>query len=343
MSFINNANNTSPSFYLSTAQVKTPNREDKYCYWLKFVCAIFILICFSSHAYAFRCMVNGGEDFEEGTRDIYLTPQPSIQAGGINILLSLSDSISCYNEDYSGGSSDYVTFTSGSSSDVLPGITKSLGVNGLQYPLPLSGSTSPYEFPMNNRVPVPLGVSLTFTAVNNAQVTEIPSGTKFATLNMLKYYEKPGNETRSFTWNIYSNAAVIVPIGGCEVSARNLTVEMEAFNPAQPGISKPIDLSIKCPGAGTGTYNISYYLTGTTARTEPSIFNNVASTNAANGIGIKILNANNDTIPPNQSVVLGQVGNSFVSLGLQAAYALTGEQVTAGSVQSIIGVNFTYQ
>ncbi|MEX3137559.1 fimbrial protein [Serratia ureilytica] len=136
---------------------------------------------------------------------------------------------------------------------------------------------------------------------------------------------------------------VVIPTGGCEVSARNLTVEMNAFNPAQPETSKPIDLSIKCPGAGNGKYNISYYLTGTTARTEPSIFNNVASTNAANGIGIKILNANNDIIPPNQSVVLGQVGNSFVSLGLQAAYALTGEQVTAGSVQSIIGVNFTYQ
>ncbi|HFR1153832.1 TPA: hypothetical protein ACHURF_003721, partial [Shigella flexneri] len=39
----------------------------------------------------------------------------------------------------------------------------------------------------------------------------------------------------------------------------------------------------------------------------------------------------------------GSVGTSAVSLGLTANYARTGGQVTAGNVQSIIGVTFVYQ
>ncbi|HFT6532676.1 TPA: fimbrial protein, partial [Escherichia coli] len=48
-------------------------------------------------------------------------------------------------------------------------------------------------------------------------------------------------------------------------------------------------------------------------------------------------------IPANNTVSLGAVGTSAVSLGLTANYARTGGQVTAGNVQSIIGVTFVYQ
>ncbi|STW04827.1 fimbrial protein FimH [Klebsiella grimontii] len=40
---------------------------------------------------------------------------------------------------------------------------------------------------------------------------------------------------------------------------------------------------------------------------------------------------------------MGTVGTSAVNLGLTATYARTSGQVTAGNVQSIIGVTFVYQ
>ncbi|HBQ2948519.1 TPA: type 1 fimbrial protein [Klebsiella pneumoniae] len=43
------------------------------------------------------------------------------------------------------------------------------------------------------------------------------------------------------------------------------------------------------------------------------------------------------------TVSLGTVGTSPVNLGLTATYARTTGQVTAGNVQSIIGITFVYQ
>ncbi|VDR24913.1 Uncharacterised protein [Raoultella terrigena] len=48
-------------------------------------------------------------------------------------------------------------------------------------------------------------------------------------------------------------------------------------------------------------------------------------------------------VAANSPVSLGTVGTSPVSLGLTAEYARTSGQVTAGNVQSIIGVTFVYQ
>ncbi|STW06019.1 mannose-specific adhesin FimH [Klebsiella grimontii] len=55
------------------------------------------------------------------------------------------------------------------------------------------------------------------------------------------------------------------------------------------------------------------------------------------------LTRNGSVVPANTTVSLGNVGTSAVSLGLTANYARTGGQVTAGNVQSIIGVTFVYE
>ena len=52
---------------------------------------------------------------------------------------------------------------------------------------------------------------------------------------------------------------------------------------------------------------------------------------------------NGTVVPANSNVSLGTVGTSPVNLGLTATYARTSGQVTAGNVQSIIGVTFVYQ
>lgn len=88
--------------------------------------------------------------------------------------------------------------------------------------------------------------------------------------------------------------------------------------------------------------NLGYYLSGTTADAGNSIFTNTASFSPAQGVGVQ-LTRNGTIIPANNTVSLGAVGTSAVSLGLTANYARTGGQVTAGNVQSIIGVTFVYQ
>ncbi|CAD5558213.1 FimH protein [Escherichia coli] len=126
---------------------------------------------------------------------------------------------------------------------------------------------------------------------------------------------------------------VVVPTGGCDVSARDVTVTL----PDYPG-SVPIPLTVYC----AKSQNLGYYLSGTTADAGNSIFTNTASFSPAQGVGVQ-LTRNGTIIPANNTVSLGAVGTSAVSLGLTANYARTGGQVTAGNVQSIIGVTFVYQ
>ncbi|MBZ4256659.1 fimbrial protein, partial [Mycobacterium tuberculosis] len=85
-----------------------------------------------------------------------------------------------------------------------------------------------------------------------------------------------------------------------------------------------------------------YYLSGTTADSANAIFTNTASASPAQGIGVQ-LTRNGSAVPANSTVSLGTVGTSPVNLGLTATYARTTGQVTAGNVQSIIGITFVYQ
>ncbi|MDZ7126229.1 fimbrial protein, partial [Escherichia coli] len=74
----------------------------------------------------------------------------------------------------------------------------------------------------------------------------------------------------------------------------------------------------------------------------PSYTKSVSWQHYPQGVGVQ-LTRNGTIIPANYTVSLGAVGTSAVSLGLTANYARTGGQVTAGNVQSIIGVTFVYQ
>ncbi|HBV5669615.1 TPA: fimbrial protein [Klebsiella pneumoniae] len=69
---------------------------------------------------------------------------------------------------------------------------------------------------------------------------------------------------------------------------------------------------------------------------------NSDSASPAQGIGVQ-LTRNGSAVPANSTVSLGTVGTSPVNLGLTATYARTTGQVTAGNVQSIIGITFVYQ
>lgn len=109
----------------------------------------------------------------------------------------------------------------------------------------------------------------------------INKGTRFATLVMYQVGSAlvgGGNvETATFTWNLYANNNVVVPIGGCDVSSRNVIVNLPEY-PA----TAPVPLSIYC----ARNQNISYYLTGSTDTSSSIFANTFSGTNAAKGVGI---------------------------------------------------------
>lgn len=170
------------------------------------------------------------------------------------------------------------------------------------------------------------------TPVSSAGGVAIKAGSLIAVL-ILRQTNNYNSDDFQFVWNIYANNDVVVPTGGCDVSARDVTVTL----PDYPG-SVPIPLTVYC----AKSQNLGYYLSGTTVDAGNSIFTNTASFSPAQGVGVQ-LTRNGTIIPANNTVSLGAVGTSAVSLGLTANYARTGGQVTAGNVQSIIGVTFVYQ
>lgn len=139
--------------------------------------------------------------------------------------------------------------------------------------------SSTHKQNINSNSFIPWRAKLYLTPISAAGGVVINKGTHFATLVMHKVgtqYNNGNVEISDFTWNIYANDTVVVPIGGCDVSSRNVVVNL----PAYPATAL-VPLNIRC----ARNQNISYFLTGSTD-TNSSIFANTFSgTNAAKGGG----------------------------------------------------------
>jgi len=249
---------------------------------------------------------------------------------GQNLVVDLSTQIFCHN-DYPETITDYVTLQRGSAyGGVLSSFSGTVKYNGSNYPFPTTSETSRIIY--NSRTDQPWPTVLYLTPISSAGGVAITSGTLIAILILRQTNNKNGDDFQ-FVWNIYAKNNVVVPTGGCDVSARNVTVTL----PDYPG-STAIPLTVYC----AQSQKLAYYLTGTTADSANSIFTNTATASPAQGIGVQ-LTRNGNIVPTNSTVSLGTVSTSAVSLGLTANYARTSGQVTAGNVQSIIGVTFVYQ
>lgn len=300
---------------------------------------LFIYFAGVSSVYAFTCKDSTGRTLNSAsgtaTANVYVNLQPSIQSGQ-NLVVDLSQSISCKNDSPS-IRKDLVSMIDGSAyGGVLSNFTGSLRYYGTLYPFPLKSPTKAYNFDSGNYTP--WNTQLFLTPVSAAGGVVINRGTLFATLVMYQVgsdISGGGNiHTATFRWNLYAYNDVVVPVGGCDVSSRNVVVTL----PEYPGSAQPVPLTIRC----ASNQNISYYLTGTTD-TSTSIFANSLSVgvNTAKGVGIQLVR-NGNAVSANQNVSLGRVGISPVNLGLSARYSRTKGQVTAGKVQSVIGVTFIY-
>ncbi|EMI4412032.1 fimbrial protein [Serratia marcescens] len=295
-------------------------------------------LCWSASGWAFTCKDATGQTLNShsgtGSVSVYVNLQPSLSVGE-NLVVDLSNSISCKN-DRPTERNDIVSMLQGSAfGDVLANFSGSLKYYGSSYPFPLTSETQGHNFTSGSYTS--WNTQLYLTPLSSAGGVAIKAGTLFASLVMYQVGSNISNggnvQTSKFTWNLYANNDVVIPTGGCDVSARDVTVTL----PDYPG-SAAIPLTVHCGQ----NQQLAYYLTGATADTASTIFTNTSSSNPATGVGVQLSNRNG-VVATNKNESLGTVGTSPVSLGLMASYARTTGQVVAGNVQSIIGVTFVYE
>jgi len=294
------------------------------------------LMAYSSGANAFACKDSSGNVISDGHKQstVYVNVDPKIEPGKV-LVLDLSRNLSCYNFNPS-VFNDYIRIVSGTGySGDLSAFSGSLNFYGTTYPLPLYGETKEHNIKASDYIP--LDVFTYLTPIRSRTGVVIKTGDTLATLKLYKratYVNdgKPAGDL-SITWTIKAANDVVIPTGGCDVSSRNVTVNLPDY-PGKIGVP----LTVMC----TESQKLSYFLTGNTAANSDSIFINSSSASPADGVGVQLSNQNG-VIATNKNVSLGTVGTSPVSLGLTASYARTTGQVVAGNVQSIIGVTFVYE
>lgn len=288
----------------------------------------------STSALAFACKVNStGQIVGVGTANVYVNLTPTLGVGQ-SLVVDLASQIECKNDTAPPNlDTDYIKLTVGSAyAGALSNLKGTVYWDGSTYPMPLNSDTGNIVITDGSYRGLPFRLYL--TAVGAAGGNGIRAGELIAVIKMYKIATFGDGDPRNFTWNIYANNKVVIPTGGCDVSARKVNVTL----PDYPGTSA-VPLTAKC----AQNQNLAYYLTGTTTDTNNTIFLNSASSNPAKGVGVQLSNRNG-ILATNKNISLGTVGsNSPVSLELTASYAQTLGQVVAGNVQSIIGVTFVYE
>lgn len=292
---------------------------------------VLLLMGWSVNVWAFACKTAGGATIVgNGSANVYVSLTPAVDVGQ-NLVIDLSTQIFCHN-DYPDNFTDYVTLQRGSAyGSMLSSFSGTVRYNGTSYPFPTMTETSQLIYDSTTDKPWP--VVLYLTPISTAGGVVITSGSLIAVL--ILHQTNNYGDSFEYVWNIYANNNVVIPTGGCDVSARDVTVTLSDYPSSTP---MPIPLTVYC----AQSQNLAYYLSGTTADSANSIFANTASASPAQGIGVQ-LTRNGGVVPANSTVSLGMVNTSAVNLGLTANYARTTGQVTAGNVQSIIGVTFVYQ
>ncbi|CAI2500566.1 fimbrial chaperone protein [Serratia proteamaculans] len=302
--------------------------------FLKYFTVTMLFAFYSSGANDFSCWAGGNFiGVQGGSANVYVNMTPTIGVGQ-NLVVDLSSQIKCYNQD-SGATVDYAKLASGSAfAGALVNFQGTIYYNGSTYPFPTTGPTNNFALNTGNYVPLP--AKLYLTPLGGASGVVIKAGSLIASFNMIQSNQVrnplgPINEAADYVWNVYANNDVVIPTGGCDVSARNVVVNL----PDYPGTAQ-VPLTVHC----AQNQALAYYLTGPTTDSASTIFTNSASS-PAQGIGVQLSNSGG-VIATNNNVALGTVGTSPVDLGLTATYARSTGQVTAGNVTAVVGVTFLY-
>ncbi len=188
---------------------------------IKVLFGIYLLLM-AGKVFAFSCNVDGGSSIGAGTTSVYVNLDPVILPGQ-NLVVDLSQHISCWN-DYGGWyDTDHINLVQGSAfAGSLQSYKGSLYWNNVTYPFPLTTNTNVLD--IGDKTPMPLPLKLYITPVGAAGGVVIKSGEVIARIHMYKIATLGSGNPRNFTWNIISNNSVVMPTGGCTVDSRNVTV-----------------------------------------------------------------------------------------------------------------------
>ncbi|MDQ7099069.1 MULTISPECIES: fimbrial protein [unclassified Serratia (in: enterobacteria)] len=306
-------------------------KVDFFSFFLLMTTSVFTL-----NSWGFACRDSDGNYISDASTsfDVNVVLDPKIEVGKV-LVIDLSKNLRCSNSDpdiYN----DYISITKGTAfSGDLSHFSGSMNFYGSTYSLPLSRRTK--EHNIKSKAFIPLNIFLYLTPIKAASGVVIKKGDEVGMINLFKRATWVDNDRPAgdidIKWTIRAANDVIIPVGGCDVSSRNVIITL----PDYPGTA-PIPLTVSC----TESQNLSYFLTGMTESSTDSIFSNTSSATPAAGVGVQLSN-NDGIIAANKNVSLGTVGTNPVSLGLSASYARTSGDITAGNVQSIIGVTFVYE
>ncbi len=308
----------------------------------KNILVAFLLTAASYQASAFTCKDINGNIFNNSSwgasynSDIYIDLKPQIGANE-NLLIRLGDFIQCRNDSPKQWN-DYLDYSSGSSFG--GGLNSFTGVitsfNGSRYSFPTTQRVRSDEYRGTKGFYKLTGV-LYLTPISGASGVVINGGQVIATVKMIKWAQHRKTTVVSndvlFAWRFIANNSVTVPVGGCDVNTRSVNVSLGSY-PIDTS-EKDININVRCGK----NRDLKFFLSGKTD--SQSIFSNTSSSSPASGIGIELVR-NGRPVMVNTPVSLGSVGTSYKSLDLKARYALNGKTLTTGNVQSVIGVNFTY-
>lgn len=304
-----------------------------------FLFTTLLLTSWSNSSLAFTCidasgqkLVMGYENFQ-GSMNVFLNLKPLLSEGE-NLVVNLADSLMCKNDDPD-KRNEAITilkgFLTGNSLDSLTGTIKFYGTN---YDMPLPYNTTWKYITSGSYAGVDIQVYINPVSVASGVV--LKAGSLFAQLVLRESSSEKADQSNAYlsnmVWYLYTNNDVVIPTGGCDVSARNVTVDL----PDYPGETS-IPVTVHC----THNQILGFYLSGATEDSGNSIFTNSSSISPAQGVGVQI-KKNGKILKTNSAFSLGTVGTTPVDLGLTASYARTTGQVTAGNVQSIVDVTFIY-
>jgi len=293
---------------------------------------IISLLLFSSKIFAFGCTVDGGATIGSGNTNVVVNLNPTIDVGQ-NLVVDLSQHIYCNNSYGNWIDTDHINIEENSTfGGALTNLKGTMFWNNSTYPFPLTTKTNVLD--IGEITPIPLPLKLYLTPLGAAGGVLIKPGDIIAYIHMYKIAELHGGNPRHFIWTVIAGNEVTMPTGGCNIENRNVIVNL----PDYPG-SADVPVRVFC----SSEQRLSFYLKGTTVDSNRQIFANTSSdVNKASGIGISLLRRG-ATLPTEDKIDLGGVSTSPVSLGLSATYAPTGGQITAGTVQSVIDLTFTYE
>ena len=109
---------------------------------------------------------------------------------------------------------------------VLSSFSGTVKYNGTSYPFPTTTETARVIY--DSRTDKPRPAVLYLTPVSTAGGVAITAGSLIAVL-ILHQTNNYNSDSFQFIWNIYANNDVVVPTGGCDVSARDVTVTLPDY------------------------------------------------------------------------------------------------------------------